>query len=74
MMEETNANMKNMEEEMNGYKGKYETMMAEKNAADAEAEKAAKATEVNTYFENEIVKNGFDASEIKPSTWLVMTA
>ncbi len=64
LMEETNAKMKTMEEEMNSYKGKYETMMAEKNAADAEAEKSAKIVEVNSYFEKEITKNGFDEAEI----------
>ena len=64
MMEETNAKVATMEEEMNGYKEKYEAMMAEKNAAEEEAEKNAKIAEVNSYFENEIIKNGFDETEI----------
>ena len=64
MMEESNAKCETMMEEMNGYKEKYETMMAEKNTAEAEAEKATKLAEVNTYFETEISKNGFEEAEV----------
>jgi hypothetical protein len=64
MMEESNAKCETMSTELNEYKEKYDAMMTEKNNADAEAEKLVKESEVNTYFETEIVKNGFDESEI----------
>lgn len=59
-MEELNAQIKNLQEELNSCK---EEISEFKSAAE-KAELEAKKAEVNSYFDNEIPKNGFSEEEV----------